>query len=78
MLPLEHSAILLTCIKSLLVLKTIFGLLFEWLLKTGFTVHYFCIVGLPNSQSIENIFMDHKFLYGLAYEILVLLSVTET
>ena len=34
MLPLEHSAILLTCIKQWSV-----GLLFEWLLKTGFTVY---------------------------------------
>ena len=33
MLPLEHSAILLTCIKQLSVLKTYFGLLFEWPLK---------------------------------------------
>ena len=39
MLPLEHSEILLTCIKRKLVLKTIFGLHFEWPLKTGFTVH---------------------------------------
>ena len=38
MLPLEHSAILLTCIKRYSVLKTNFGLLFEWSLKTGFTV----------------------------------------
>ena len=35
---MEHSAILLTCIKRLSVLKTNFGLLFEWPLKTGFTV----------------------------------------
>ena len=38
MIPLEHSAILLTCIKWYLVLKTSFGLLFKWPLKTGFTV----------------------------------------
>ena len=44
MLPLEHSAILLTYIKQLLVLKTYFGLLFEWPLKTGFTV---LINGIP-------------------------------
>ena len=31
-------AILSTCIKRLLVLKTIFDLLFEWMHKTGFTV----------------------------------------
>ena len=30
MLRLEHSAILLTCIKQASVLKTNFGLLFEW------------------------------------------------
>ena len=29
MLPMEHSAILVTCIKRLLVLKTNFGLPFE-------------------------------------------------
>ena len=38
MLPLEHSAILLTCIKRYSVLKTNFCVLFEWPLKTGFTV----------------------------------------
>ena len=38
---LEHSAILLTCIKQKSVLKLIFGLLFEWPLKTGFTVYVF-------------------------------------
>ena len=32
------GAILLTCIKRQLVLKTNSGLLFEWPLKTGFTV----------------------------------------
>ena len=37
----EHSAILLTCIKQNLVFKTNFGLLFEWPLKTGSTVHHF-------------------------------------
>ena len=39
MLPLEHSAILLTCIKRQSVLKTNFGSFFELLLKTGFTVY---------------------------------------
>ena len=37
MLPLEHSAILLTCIKQLSVLKTIFGL-FESVLALIFKV----------------------------------------
>ena len=36
--PLEHSAILLTCIKRQSVLETYFCVLFEWPLKTGFTV----------------------------------------
>ena len=39
MLRWEHSAIRLIGIKRLLVLKNNFGLHFEWLLKTGFTVH---------------------------------------
>ena len=39
MLPLqEHSAILLTCIKRLLVLKTNLWSFWEWLFYTGFTV----------------------------------------
>ena len=38
MLQGEHFAIILTCIKRLSVLKTKFGLLFEWPLKTGLTV----------------------------------------
>ena len=39
MLPLEHSAILLTCIKRKSVLKyQILLFFFEWPLKTGFTV----------------------------------------
>ena len=44
---LEHSAILLTCIKRQSVLKTSFGLLLEWPLKTDFTVFnmldYYCL-----------------------------------
>ena len=39
MLLLEHSAIFLTCIKQLSVLKTNFGLLFEWPLNSGLTVY---------------------------------------
>ena len=35
----EHSAILLTFIKLLVVIKTFVLSIFEWLLKTGFTVH---------------------------------------
>ena len=40
--PLEHSAILLTCIKRYLVLKTYFRSFFlEWPFYTGFTVTLF-------------------------------------
>ena len=38
MLQGEHSAILLTFIKLLFVIKTFVLSIFEWLLKTGFTV----------------------------------------
>ena len=41
MLPLEHSAIRLTCIKQLLVLKTNFQSFLESPFYTGFTV--FCL-----------------------------------
>ena len=36
--PREHSALLLTCIKRLLVLKPQFFVFSEWLLKTDFTI----------------------------------------
>ena len=38
MLPLEHSAILSTFIKLPFAIKTFVLSIFEWLLKTGFTV----------------------------------------
>ena len=37
--PREHSAILSTCIKLPFVFKTFVLSIFEWSLKTGFTVH---------------------------------------
>ena len=37
MLPLEHSAIRLTCIKRLSVFKPHFGFPFEWPLETSFS-----------------------------------------
>ena len=39
MLPLEHSAILLTCSKRQSVLKTIFWSFWEWQFYVGFTVY---------------------------------------
>ena len=38
MLPLEHSAILLSCIKLPIIIKIVVLSIYEWLLKTGFTV----------------------------------------
>ena len=38
MLQGEHSAILLTCIKQPFVIKILGLFIFEWMLKTGFTV----------------------------------------
>ena len=37
----EHSAILLTFIKLPFAIKTFVLSIFEWLLKTGFTVRFF-------------------------------------
>ena len=58
MLPLEHSAILLTCIKRYCVLKPHFSVIFEWRLKDRF----YCILlqhALPHLRktkgSITNI-----------------------
>ena len=42
MLPLEHSAILLTFIKLPFVIKIFVLSFFEWQLKTGFTVLAYC------------------------------------
>ena len=45
MLPLEHSAILLTFIKLLFVIKIFVLSIYEWLFYTGFTVHVFYDAG---------------------------------
>ena len=47
---LEHSAILLTCIKLYTVLKTIFVVFFEWPLKTGFAVQYSGMITLKLAE----------------------------
>ena len=39
--PREHSAIISTCIKLSFVFKTFVLSIFEWPLKTGFTVYMF-------------------------------------
>ena len=44
--PKEHSAILLTFVKLPFVFKTCVLSIFEWLLKTGFTV-LFCPFRIP-------------------------------
>ena len=45
MLPLEHSAILLTCIKRLSILKTIFGLFESGRFTQVLLYVYFCYSG---------------------------------
>ena len=47
----EHSGILLTFIKLQFVIKIFILSIFEWKLKTGFTVCVFCLVWLFTSQS---------------------------
>ena len=62
MLHGEHSAILLTFIKLPFVIKTFVLSIFEWLLKTGFTVQYvkrcnfvfrFSMFGSPGPEVIN-------------------------
>ena len=65
MLPLEHSAILLTCIdphsfiKLLFAIKTFVLSIFEWLLKTGYTVsimyHISGLLGSNIKREWENL-----------------------
>ena len=59
MLPLDHSAILLTCIKRLLVLKTNFGVFLKWLfytlylfLKDKLTSNLYHTVFHPHNENI--------------------------
>ena len=47
MLPLEHSAIRSTFIKLLFAIKTFVLSIFEWPLKTGFTVSIMYLVVWP-------------------------------
>ena len=55
--PTEHSAIHLTCIKLLFVFKAFVLPIFEWPLKTGFTVFYM----------IELIFLSFYLTKGIAH-----------
>ena len=52
--PLEHSAVLLTCIKLPPVFKTFVLSIFEWPLKTGFTV-------VPSADDLCNYFGSKLF-----------------
>ena len=53
MLQREHSAILLTFIKQPFVIKIFILSIFEWPLKTGFTVH--CYTVIPQSLVVTNV-----------------------
>ena len=59
MLQREHFAILLTCIKRKLAMKTNFGIIFEWPLMTGFTVH--CLIVLEDRLIIGPNFLNFQF-----------------
>ena len=61
MLPLEHSAILLTFINRLSVLKTNFGVLSEWLVKTGFSQVWYLIVSIPDLCCLTYFTVNHSF-----------------
>ena len=54
MLPLEHSAILLTCIKLTSVLNTFVLSILEWLLKAGLTVQYGTLKEIVMTQHKDN------------------------
>ena len=49
----EHSAILLTCTKLPLVFKTFVLSIFEWPLKTGFTVNLNWVAYVANYMSLD-------------------------
>ena len=54
MLQGEHSAILSTFMKLPFVIKTFVWSIFEWPLKTGFTVH----------EVVDQMYPNHKFSYS--------------
>ena len=54
MLQGEHSPILRPAFSNIQSLKPIFGLLFEWLLKTGFTVHLLYTMRLKFSNFFQS------------------------
>ena len=58
MLPLEHSAILLTLIKLPFVINILVLSIFEWLLKTGFTVYH-------RIHCLQFLLSNHKLSYIL-------------
>ena len=58
MLPLEHSAIVLTFIKLPFVIKIFILSIFEWPLKTGFTVLFQNYYEEPAGSVIECLTQD--------------------
>ena len=61
MLPLEHSAILLTFIKLPFAFKIFVLSIFEWLLKTGFTI----FISI-NGATIIDLSQHMRFWYNIA------------
>ena len=66
--PLEHSAILLTCIQQSSVLKTNLRSTFEWPLKIGFNVYFRLQIAKDTDQTVQQ---SQVFLHGGLYDILV-------
>ena len=60
MLQGEHSAILLTCIKLPFVIKIFVLSIFEWPLKTGFTVYIYCIGAREQPSMLEQSSADRE------------------
>ena len=58
---MEHSAILLTYIKRLSVLKTNFWSSFEWLLMADFMYQFLCIL------CSDKLKKKHRFSYGVVH-----------
>ena len=67
MLPLEHSAILLTYIKPLLVFKTNLWSFLKWLFYTGFTLYAILLLFHPIIISLKwlSVSLNPRFMFHL-------------
>ena len=63
--PREHSAILLTLMKPTIVFKTFVLSIFEWPLKTGFTVFILYTIFTGSIFDVEDREAKTGFLFGI-------------